>query len=98
VPRQATFALVLARCQTLRQTAVTGHLLGRVNSVYYTFAMGGFALGSLAGGLLAREFGLTAPFWVAAAAVAATLAWRLFTPGHLTTEAAATASYAGRST
>ena len=85
---------------TLRQTAVPGHLLGRVNSVYYTFAMGGFALGSLAGGLLAREFGLTAPFWVAAAAVAvaATLAWRLFTPGHLTTEAAATASYAGRST
>ncbi len=37
---------------TLRQTAVPEHLLGRVNSVYYTFAMGGFALGSLAGGLL----------------------------------------------
>lgn len=85
---------------TLRQTAVPGRLLGRVNSVYYTFAMGGFALGSLAGGLLAREFGLTAPFWVAAAAVAvvAMLAWRLFTPGHLTTEAATTASHAGRST
>ncbi|HEV2257834.1 MAG TPA: MFS transporter [Streptosporangiaceae bacterium] len=83
---------------TLRQTAVPGHLLGRVNSVYYTFAMGGFALGSLTGGLLAREFGLTAPFWVAAAAVAvvAMLAWRLLTPGHLTTEAAPTASCAGR--
>jgi Na+/melibiose symporter-like transporter len=85
---------------TLRQTAVPRHLIGRVNSVYYTFAMGGFALGSLAGGLLAREFGLTAPFWVAAAAVAvvAMLAWRLFTPGRLTTEAATTASCAGRST
>ena len=73
---------------TLRQTAIPGHLLGRVNSVYYTFAMGGFAVGSLAGGLLARDFGLTAPFWVAAAAIAvvAVLAWRLFTPGHLTTE------------
>jgi len=28
----------------------TGPLLGRVNSVYYTFAVGGFALGSLTGG------------------------------------------------
>jgi MFS family permease len=76
---------------TLRQNAVPEQLLGRVNSVYSTFAMGGFAVGSLTGGLLARGFGLTAPFWVAAAAVAivATLAWRLFTPSHLTTEAAA---------
>ena len=76
---------------TLRQNAVPEQLLGRVNSVYYTFAMGGFAVGSLTGGLLAGGFGLTAPFWVAAAAVAivATLAWRLFTPSHLTTEAAA---------
>jgi MFS family permease len=87
---------------TLRQTAVPEHLLGRVNSVYYTFAMGGFALGSVAGGLLARQFGLTAPFWVAAAAIAvvAMLAWRLFTPGHLTTQAAVArrGSPAGRST
>jgi MFS family permease len=74
---------------TLRQKVVPEHLLGRVNSAYYTFGMGGFALGSLMGGLLARAFGLTAPFWVAAVAVAvvAMLAWRLFTPGHLTTEA-----------
>jgi MFS family permease len=81
---------------TLRQTAVPGQLLGRVNSVYYTFAMGGFALGSLTGGLLARGFGLTAPFWVAAVAIAvvAMLAWRLFTPAHLTAEPAASASRA----
>jgi MFS family permease len=81
---------------TLRQTAVPEKLLGRVNSVYYTFAMGGFALGSLTGGLLARGFGLTAPFWVAAAAVAVLvlLAWHLLTPGHLTTEGPATASHA----
>lgn len=85
---------------TLRQTAVPGQLLGRVNSVYYTFSMGGFALGGLTGGLLARGFGLTAPFWVAAAAVAvvAMAAWRLFTPSRLTTEAAAGASPAGSST
>jgi Na+/melibiose symporter-like transporter len=86
---------------TLRQTAVPTHLLGRVNSVYYTFSMGGFALGSLTGGLLARELGLTAPFWAAAAAVAvvAMLAWHLFTPGQLTTKAAAaSASRVSRST
>ncbi len=40
-------------------------------------------------GRAAGAFGLTAPFWVAAVAVAvvAMLAWRLFTPGRLTTEA-----------
>jgi MFS family permease len=71
---------------TLRQTAVPERLRGRVNSVYFTFSIGGFAVGSLTGGLLARGFGLTAPFWVAAAAIAvvAALAWRLFTPGRLT--------------
>jgi MFS family permease len=75
---------------TLRQTAVPEHLRGRVNSVYSTFEMGGFALGSLVGGLVAREFGLTAPFWAGAVtmAVVAMLAWRLFTTDHLTAEAA----------
>jgi MFS family permease len=83
---------------TLRQTAVPEQLLGRVNSVYSTFAMGGFAIGSLMGGLLARGFGLTAPFWVAAVAVAvvAMLAWRLFTPGHLATEAASASATPAR--
>ena len=81
---------------TLRQKVVPEQLLGRVNSVYNTFSFGGFALGSLVGGLLARGFGLTAPFWVAAVAVAvvAILAWRLFTPGRLTTEAEASANRA----
>jgi MFS family permease len=85
---------------TLRQTAVPEQLRGRVNSVYYAFSMGGFALGSVAGGLLARGFGLAAPFWVAAVAVAvvAMLAWRLFTPGHLTAEPATSASRAGPGT
>jgi hypothetical protein len=50
---------------------------------------------SLVGGLLARGFGLTPPFWVAAAAVAvvAILAWHLFTPGHLTTEAGSSVNH-----
>lgn len=80
---------------TLRQKVVPEQLLGRVNSVYNTFSIGGFALGSLMGGLLARAFGLTAPFWVAAAAVAvvAMLAWHLFTPGRLTTEAGSSVNH-----
>jgi len=78
---------------TLRQTAVPERLRGRVNSVYFTFSIGGFAVGSLTGGLLARGFGLTAPFWLAAGAIAvvAVLAWRLFTPGRIATDATACA-------
>jgi len=52
---------------TIRQRVVPAHLLGRVNSVYFLLTMGGAALGALIGGLLARELGLTAPFWIAAA-------------------------------
>jgi MFS family permease len=83
---------------TLRQTAVPEQLRGRVNSVYNTFGVGGFAFGSLLGGLLARGFGLTAPFWVAAGAVAvvAMLAWRLFTPGRLAGHSPAPARAPGR--
>ncbi len=41
--------------------------------------------------VVARGFGLTAPFWVAAVAIGlvAMLAWRLFTPGRLTAEPSA---------
>ena len=53
---------------TVRQRVVPARLLGRVNSVYFLFTMGGAALGALAGGVLARGLGLTAPFWIAAAA------------------------------
>ena len=76
---------------TLRQTVVPEQLRGRVNSVYYTFAIGGLALGDVAGGLLARGLGLTAPFWVAAVAIAvlAMLAWRLFSSDRLAAEAGA---------
>ena len=79
---------------TLRQTAVPEQMRGRINSVYYTFAIGGFAIGSLMGGLLGREFGLAAPFWVAAAVIAvlAVLAWRVFTSDQFTTVATASTS------
>ena len=45
-------------------------LFGRVNSVYRLLGWGGISIGALLGVLLARSFGLTAPFWVAAAALA----------------------------
>jgi MFS family permease len=63
---------------TVRQRATPSALLGRVGSVYQLASVGGSAVGALAGGFVARELGLLAPFWIAAAAVGAltVLAWR----------------------
>ena len=52
---------------SLRQELIPERLLGRVFSAFRMVGFGGMALGALASGLLAREFGLTIPFWVAAA-------------------------------
>ncbi len=74
---------------TVRQRLVPDHLRGRVASVYFFLTMGGAALGALAGGLVAKGLGLTAPFWIAAAGntLLVLAVWR-----HLT---AATFSQAG---
>ncbi|WP_327031731.1 MFS transporter [Micromonospora ureilytica] len=63
---------------TLRQRVVPPHLLGRVGSVYSLLDLGGAALGSLLGGLLARVWSVTTPFWIAAIVMAliAVAAWR----------------------
>lgn len=63
---------------TLRQRVVPQNLLGRVGSVYALLDVGGAALGSLLGGMLAHVWGLTTPFWIAAAVMTliATAAWR----------------------
>ena len=68
---------------SLRQELVPERLLGRVNSAYAAFAYGGTSLGALLGGLLARRFGLTAPFWCSFAAMAllALVAWRVLSAG-----------------
>ena len=73
---------------SIRQRVVPGRLLGRVNSVYYLFSIGGAALGALSGGLLARYFGITAPFWTAFGLMVGltVVAWRLFTPAALEAE------------
>jgi MFS family permease len=56
---------------TLRQAAVPAHLLGRVTSAYRMVVMGALPLGALVGGAVARESGLTAPLWTAAAIMGA---------------------------
>jgi len=63
---------------TARQLATPEELMGRVNSVYMLASVGGAALGALLGGVLAQQFGLTAPFLVAFVAMVAVtaVAWR----------------------
>jgi MFS family permease len=54
---------------SLRQQIIPERLLGRVNSVYRLLGLGGMSAGALLGGVLARGFGLTAPFWFASLSV-----------------------------
>jgi MFS family permease len=63
---------------TVRQRAVPGSLMGRVTSVYMLGNVGGSALGSVVGGVLAQQFGITAPFWFGffGSGVLLTLIWR----------------------
>lgn len=63
---------------TTRQRATPPALLGRVASVYLLASTGGSALGAVLGGLVAQALGLTAPFWLAFAAMTlvTTMAWR----------------------
>jgi MFS family permease len=50
---------------TVRQRAVPTHLQGRVGSVNSLGTFGGLVIGAGIGGLLARQWGVTAPFWFA---------------------------------
>lgn len=67
----------------VRQRAVPDALMGRVGSVYRIAIMGGIVVGTPIGGLLARQFGITAPFWFgfAGSALLVALLWRQF--GHI---------------
>ena len=51
---------------SLRQRIVPANLFGRVNSVYRWLVWGSISIGSALGGLMAREFGLRAPFFIGA--------------------------------
>jgi MFS family permease len=65
---------------SVRQRAVPDALLGRVTGVYTVGIFGGIAVGTPIGGLLARSFGITAPFWFGfvGSALLVTILWREF--------------------
>jgi MFS family permease len=64
----------------VRQRAVPDELLGRVTGVYRVAIVGGLVVGTPLGGLLARSYGITAPFWFAfvGSALLVTILWRQF--------------------
>jgi MFS family permease len=64
----------------VRQRAVPDELLGRVGGVYRVAIMGGLVIGTPIGGLLARTFGITAPFWFGftGSALLVVILWRQF--------------------
>jgi MFS family permease len=64
----------------VRQRAVPDVLLGRVTGVYTVGLIGGLVIGAPIGGLLARAFGITAPFWFGfiGSALLVIVLWRQF--------------------
>ena len=65
---------------TIRQRAVPDALMGRVSGIYRVAVFGGIVVGSPIGGILAGQFGITAPFWFGfvGSAILVTLLWREF--------------------
>ena len=63
---------------TVRMRAVPAELQGRVGSLYLIGVFGGIAVGQVLGGVIARIWGVTGPFWFAFAGSAILLAviWR----------------------
>jgi predicted MFS family arabinose efflux permease len=70
---------------TLYQQRVPDELRGRVGSVRILFDLGGAAIGTIIGGLIAQYAGLTIPFWSAAAVmlVVAVCAWKPLGPARI---------------
>jgi predicted MFS family arabinose efflux permease len=64
--------------RTVRMRAVPVQLQGRVGSLYSIGVFGGIVLGQGLGGVIARIWGLTGPFWFAfvGSAVILALIWR----------------------
>jgi predicted MFS family arabinose efflux permease len=64
----------------VRQRAVPDELLGRVTGVYTVGLFAGIVVGTPIGGLLARSYGITAPFWFGfvGSAILVTVLWRQF--------------------
>jgi predicted MFS family arabinose efflux permease len=66
-----------------RQRAVPDALMGRIGGLYRAGVYLGIVIGTPIGGLLARSFGITAPFWFAfvGSAILVVVLWREF--GHI---------------
>ena len=62
----------------VRMRAVPAALQGRVGSVYYLAVFGGILVGQAVGGVVARVWGITGPFWFAffGSALILVLIWR----------------------
>jgi MFS family permease len=66
---------------SLRQRLIPDELRGRIGSVFALMDLGGAAVGTLLGGLIARTAGLTTPYWLAGIgmAVLTAMVWRRLT-------------------
>lgn len=60
---------------TVRQRAVPTNFQGRVSSVYLTGVYSGLVVGAALGGVVARIWGVTGPFWFAFLGSACILVW-----------------------
>ena len=69
-----------ATATTVRQRAVPDALMGRISGIYRVAVFGGIVVGAPIGGVLASQFGITAPFWFGfvGSAILVTLLWREF--------------------
>jgi len=65
---------------TVRQRVVPNELLGRIGGVMRFAGYGGLVIGTPIGGLIAGQFGITAPFWFGfvGSAILVVLLWRQF--------------------
>jgi MFS family permease len=65
---------------SLRQRLTPPEMLGRVASTGIFIAAGGNCFGAVLGGVIATQFGLTAPYWVgfAVAVIVSATTWRVF--------------------
>jgi len=73
----------------VRQRSVPTDFQGRVSAVYQIGVYGGMVVGGGIGGVVARTWGVTAPFWFAFAGSAAILAVIWGQLGHIAHDRAA---------
>jgi MFS family permease len=68
---------------SLRQRLTPPEMLGRVSSTTLFISAGGNCAGALLGGVIASEFGITAPYWIGfvVAIIVSAATWRVFDRG-----------------